>query len=154
MRYIEQILQPGERLVYSTTKHWVVFLPGLALLIVALFLMVFERSSGSWTGPVLQLIYSLIGLAGAIGLLMAWFERFTTEIDVTDRRVVYKRGFIRRETIEMNMDKIVSVDVSQSIPGRILDYGTITINGAGDNNFDPLPRIGSPLAFRNHITAR
>jgi uncharacterized membrane protein YdbT with pleckstrin-like domain len=148
MRYIEQILQPGERLVYSTTKHWVIYLPGLALLIIALLLTL---SSG---GPFLHLLYSLVGLAGAGWLLMKWFERFTTEIDVTDKRVIYKKGFISRETVEMNMDKIVSVDVKQSILGRILDYGTITINGAGDNNLDPLPRIGSPLTFRSHITAR
>jgi uncharacterized membrane protein YdbT with pleckstrin-like domain len=148
MRYIEKILQPGERLVYSTTKHWVVFLPGLALLIIAFLLLV------SSAGQLLHFIYSLVGLAAAGWLLVAWFDRHTTEIDVTDKRVIYKRGFISRETVEMNMDKIVSVDVKQSILGRILDYGTITINGAGDNNLDPLPRIGSPLAFRSHITAR
>jgi uncharacterized membrane protein YdbT with pleckstrin-like domain len=148
MRYIEQILQPGERLVYSTRTHWVVYLPGLALLIVALLLM------ASSSGLFLHLLYALVGLAGAGWLLMKWFERFTTEIDVTDKRVIYKKGFIRRETVEMNMDKIVSIDVKQSILGRILDYGTITINGAGDNNLEPLPTIGSPLTFRSHITAR
>jgi uncharacterized membrane protein YdbT with pleckstrin-like domain len=148
MRYIEQILQPGERLVYSTTKHWVIYLPGLALLIVAFLLMLSSDSQ------FLRLLYSLVGLGGAGWLLWKWFERFTTEIDVTDKRVIYKKGFISRDTVEMNMDKIVSVDVKQSILGRILDYGTITINGAGDNNLEPLPTIGSPLTFRSHITAR
>jgi uncharacterized membrane protein YdbT with pleckstrin-like domain len=84
---------------------------------------------------------------------VAWFKRWTTEIDVTDRRVIYKRGFLRRHTVEMNMDKIESVDVDQSILGRILDYGDITIRGTGVS-LETLPMIGSPLAFRNHVTAR
>jgi uncharacterized membrane protein YdbT with pleckstrin-like domain len=50
-----------------------------------------------------------------------------TEIAVTDRRIIYKRGFINRHTEEMNMDKVASVDVDQSILGRILDYGTVHV---------------------------
>jgi uncharacterized membrane protein YdbT with pleckstrin-like domain len=66
--------------------------------------------------------------------------------------VIYKCGFIRRHTIEMNMDKIESVDVDQSIVGRILDYGTITVRGTG-TGIEPLYRIDSPIAFRNFVTA-
>ncbi len=64
--------------------------------------------------------------------LSAWFKRWTTEIDVTNRRIVYKRGFIKRHTVEMNMDKVESVDVDQSVLGRLLNYGDITIHGTGD----------------------
>ena len=55
--------------------------------------------------------------------------RWITEIAVTDRRVIYKRGFITRHTVEMNMDKVASVDVDQSILGRMLDYGTVHVSG-------------------------
>ena len=50
---------------------------------------------------------------------------------MTDRSIVYKRGFIPRHTVEMNMDKVESVDVDQSILGRMLNYGDITIRGTG-----------------------
>jgi uncharacterized membrane protein YdbT with pleckstrin-like domain len=156
MRYIEKILQPGERLIYSGKFHWIVYWQGLALLILAFFLMVFERGTGSSAGQLLlQLLYSLVGLAGAGLLLVGWYKRATTEIDVTDKRVILKRGFISRETTEMNTDKIVSVDVTQSILGRILDYGTITINGPGDGdkNSEKLRNIASPLELRTRITA-
>jgi uncharacterized membrane protein YdbT with pleckstrin-like domain len=85
--------------------------------------------------------------------LRAWFRRWTTEVDVTDRRVVFKRGFIKRHTVELNMDKVESVDVDQSVLGRLLDYGDITIRGTGIG-IEPLRGIGSPLDFRNHVTAR
>ena len=72
---------------------------------------------------------------------------------MTDRRVVYKRGFIKRHTIEMNMDKVESVDVDQSIFGRLLNYGDITVHGTGEG-WETLRGIGAPLDFRNHVTAR
>jgi uncharacterized membrane protein YdbT with pleckstrin-like domain len=96
------------------------------------------------------LVCALVGLGVAAS---AWFRRWTTEIDVTDRRIVYKRGFIRRHTVEMNMDKVESVDVDQSILGRMLNYGDITIRGTGVG-IEPLHNIDAPLEFRNQVTAR
>ena len=82
----------------------------------------------------------------------AWFARWTTEIAVTDRRVIYKRGFIQRHTVEMNVDKVESVDVDQSILGRIFNYGDITVRGTGAT-LEPFRSIEAPLDFRNHVTA-
>jgi len=103
------------------------------------------------------LIWLMVSLACAIiGLVMlvqTWVRRWTTEIDVTDRRIVYKRGLIRRYTVEMNMDKVESVDVDQSIFGRLLNYGDVTIRGTGVG-LEPLRGIDAPLEFRNQVTAR
>jgi uncharacterized membrane protein YdbT with pleckstrin-like domain len=66
-------------------------------------------------------------------ILYAWFVRWITELAVTNLRVVYKRGFITRHTAEMNMDKVESVDVDQSILGRILAAALFTsTDGPGD----------------------
>ena len=89
----------------------------------------------------------------ALSLLMlfrAWFERWTTEIAITDRRIILKRGFIRRDTAEMHMEKVESVDVSQSLIGRMLDYGDVTVRGTGAG-LETLRQIDSPLDFRNHV---
>ena len=72
---------------------------------------------------------------------------------MTNRRIVYKCGLIKRHTVEMNMDKVESVDVDQSVFGRMLNYGDITIRGTGEG-IEPLYRISAPLDFRNHVTAR
>ena len=76
-----------------------------------------------------------------------------TEFAVTNKRVIYKRGFIWRQTAEMNMDKVEAVDVMQSIPGRLLDYGTIHVKGTGAG-IEHLHRIASPIALRNAIIAK
>ena len=72
----------------------------------------------------------MFGVLFVVLFVYAWFIRWITEIAVTDQRVIYKRGFICRQTAEMNMDKVESVDVDQSILGRLLDYGTIHVERA------------------------
>src|SRR5665811_1200231 len=71
-----------------------------------------------------SVIYStaaVFGVGFLVSFLHAWFIRWITEFAVTDRRVIYKCGFIKRHTVEMNMDKIESVDVDQSLLGRMLN---------------------------------
>jgi len=91
--------------------------------------------------------------AALIFALRAWLIRRMTEIVVTDRRVIYARGLIRRNTVEVNMDKIESVDVNQTLLGRIFDYGDVTVKGTG-STLEPLLSVDRPIAFRNEVTAR
>jgi uncharacterized membrane protein YdbT with pleckstrin-like domain len=151
MRYIEKILQPGEHIVHSSKIHWIIYLPAAALLVLALLTLTQVNDSSG--GVIWLLVCATSAVAGGIMLFSAWFRRWTTEIDVTDRRIVYKRGFIRRHTVEMNMDKVESVDVDQSIFGRLFNYGDIVIHGTGIG-LEPLHNIDAPLDFRNHVTAR
>ena len=109
----------------------------------------------SITGYSWLFVSGAFALGAGVTLLSAWFKRWTTEIDVTNRRIVYKKGFIRRHTVELNMDKVASVDVDQSVFGRLLNYGDITVHGTGDSDvIESLHTIGAPLDFRNHVTAR
>lgn len=151
--YLDRVLQPGESVRYNGTLHWVIFVPGFVLLAVAaaaLVGVVSQPPAHHFT------IFSIIALAalvfGLLHLISAWIMRLSTEIAVTDRRVIYKTGIISRRTIEMNMDKVESVDVTQGIIARLLDYGTVLIRGTGAG-LEPLQRIARPLALRNAITA-
>jgi uncharacterized membrane protein YdbT with pleckstrin-like domain len=94
-------------------------------------------------------IFALLALSAA---LRAFIRRATTELAVTDHRVIYKSGLLSRHTIEMNRDKVESVDVDQSLLGRILGYGTVIVRGTG-GSLEPIRNIGDPLRFRTHITA-
>ncbi len=153
-RYIDEILQPGERVLYSTNAHWIFYLPAIVAWIVALALLILSRATTTDGIVLLCLSASAIAaLAGVYWAIRGWFHRFTTETDVTDRRVVHKTGFINRHTFEIALDKIESVDVEQSILGRILNYGDVTINGVGEGR-ERIRTISSPLAFRSAITPR
>ena len=91
-------------------------------------------------------------LLAAILALRAWFIRWTNEIVVTDRRVV-QHAVSSTDTAEVNMDKIESVDVDQTMMGRILDYGDVTIRGTG-TTLEPIREVDRPIALRNEVTAR
>ena len=74
----------------------------------------------------------------------------TTEFAVTNRRVIAKMGFIRRHTLEMLLLKIESVAVQQSILGRLLNFGTVTVTGTGGTR-EGFKAIVEPLAARSKI---
>jgi len=74
-------------------------------------------------------------------------DRYTDEFAITNKRVIIKTGLISRKTFEMNHSKIESVNVDQSIFGRLLGFGTITIVGSGGTK-EVFPKINHPLEFR------
>jgi uncharacterized membrane protein YdbT with pleckstrin-like domain len=153
-RYIDDILQPGEKVLYSTNAHWVFYLPAIGAWIVAIVLFVVSRTASTDALVLLSLVSAaVVALVALYWTVRAWFHRWTTETDVTNMRVVHKTGFIKRRTFEMALDKVESVDVYQSIMGRLLDYGNVTIKGVGEGRED-ITTIASPLEFRNHITTR
>jgi len=153
-RYIDEILQPGEKVLYSTNAHWMFYLPAIGAWIIVFALLLLSRTTVNDNLTMLCLaIAAVIALAALYWTVRAWFHRLTTETDVTNRRVVHKTGFIWRRTFEMALDKVESVDVNQTIMGRILNYGDVTINGVGEGQ-ERISTIAEPLAFRNAITAR
>src|SRR6478736_8370266 len=152
-RYIEEILQPGEKVLYSTNEHWMYFLPAIAAwVVVVAFLVLWRLVTADVLIFVCLALAAIAGVAAPYLTATAWFHRWTTETDVTNLRVVHKTGFIKRQTFEMSLDKVESVDVNQSILGRILNYGDVTVLGVGEGG-KTLDTIASPLAFRNAITA-
>ncbi len=133
MGYVEHVLQPGETLVHKSKLHWLIYLPVLPFLaILVLGLALYwglQANGGDSSAAILPPIL------------------------LADRRVIFKRGLIRRHTVEMNMDKVESVDVDQSILGRIFNYGDVTVRGTGAS-IEPLRMIDDPLHFRSRVTAR
>jgi len=84
---------------------------------------------------------------GLIFLVVAYVRYKTTELAITSKRVIAKFGFISRRTVEINIKKVESIQVDQGILGRVFNYGTLVISGAGDPQA-PIPGISEPMAFR------
>lgn len=151
MGYLEKTLQPGEDIVYQTRVHWIVYLPSFLLILLGVAIMVSERLGGEGQG----FIFTLGGLcfiAGVVLFIGAWIRWMSTEMAITNRRVVAKFGFIRRQTYEIDRTKVESVNVDQSIMGRIFGYGTVTVTGTGSSSA-PVKDVDSPLEFRNKLLA-
>jgi uncharacterized membrane protein YdbT with pleckstrin-like domain len=149
MSYAQRVLQPGEEVRHISSIHWIAYWAGVAvalLAVVAYWLSDTRLLPGRWR----YTAYAL-ALVAAVLLIQQWFHWWVTEIAVTNRRVIYKKGLIQRETNEMNMDKVESVQIDQSIFGRMLDYGNETILGTGEG-FKTLRTIASLIELRNSIT--
>jgi membrane protein YdbS with pleckstrin-like domain len=92
------------------------------------------------------LLLPLLGL-GLIFLIMAYVRYKSTELAVTTKRLIVKHGFIRRQTVEINMNKVESIQVDQGLLGRVFDFGTLIISGTGTSHA-PIAGVSDPMAFR------
>lgn len=176
MLYLKQTLGADERLVHIGRFHWYYTLGAALNIVWGLFICILVLvgavliglytklpvgpthiyMSDAWwvmVGKLHPAILTFAGLMFATGVfkfLHMMVARVTTEIAVTSRRVVYKHGLIARFVGEISIDRIESVNVYQSVWGRMFDFGTIMIHGMGVGHVY-LPPIRTPLKFRKAI---
>lgn len=155
MAYLDRVLQPGEMVLAQTRLHWITFLPSVALALAAVVLAIWTRLAlvNHTLATAAYAIAGLVLLLALFTFLGRMVARQSTEFAVTDRRVVVKRGLVSLHTVEMNLDKVESVDVDLTLLGRIFGFGAVTIHGVGAR-WDPIVGIADPLGFRNAITTR
>lgn len=149
MGYVEKVLQPGEKVIARAKLHWIIYAFPALMLILAIALVIVAGGFGGAE----PFFYGAAALAAAVAVIAAaraWFDQWITEIAVTNVRIIHKRGFIWRTTREMNMEKVESVTVDQSLLGRLLGYGTIHVLGTGEG-IAHLHQIADPIALRNAI---
>ena len=158
MSYVDANLVPGETVIYETRLHWIVMLghllvgillfdvPGLILLGYALSHKEIEQQTlHLMEGGGIALL-----IVGVIIIFMGAVRRNATEMAVTNRRVVIKTGLASRNTIEMLLNKVESIEVSETTPGRMLGYGTIVVIGTGGTP-QPFHKVAHPLEFRSQV---
>jgi uncharacterized membrane protein YdbT with pleckstrin-like domain len=149
MAYYKKVLQPDERVRYIGGLHWMMYknaiMFSVCMILIGFFTLVY---SGVSNGQPLLLLVPLV--LAVISFIPPWFRRVTTEIVVTDKRIIHKVGWIARRTEEMNMTKVETVDVRQGIFGRLFGFGTVLIIGIG-SSWEPLAFVKSPLELRNAI---
>jgi uncharacterized membrane protein YdbT with pleckstrin-like domain len=150
MSYARKMLQPGEHVLHVGQFHGIVYARSLALLVNGMAVLAVRS-----TPEGRMVIYAASGLLiclAALNAFMIWFKRVTTELAVTERRIIYKTGFIARSTAEMNVNRVEAVEVEQGILGRLLNFGTVHIRGAG-GGIENLTKVAGPLELRSSTTA-
>src|SRR5258708_3578787 len=143
--YVESVLAGGEKIIHrASISHWnfaLSYLIGAALIAGGLAALFISNRRDVYFGAAVALA---IGLAA---LISAAIRRATTELVLTDRRIITKRGLISRDTVEMNLAKVESVHVNQSLLCRMLNYGDVTVVGTG-SSLEPPGGIPQPLELR------
>lgn len=149
MNYIDKNLLKGERVVFRTKRHWISFAaPAFFALLGVLILLgsIAGIASGQdGSGGAL-----FIGFLLVLPLVFAYLDYISSEFAVTNKRVIGKSGFLRRNSIEILLSKIEAINVEQGILGRMLNYGSITTGGTGSTK-NPFSRIADPFSVRRHV---
>jgi hypothetical protein len=158
MSYVQSNLVPGETVIYETRLHWIVMfwhiVVGCLLLAVPGVLLLHYALTGTGIEPTTLHLMEGGGIAllvcGVVAILMGMVRRNATEMAVTNRRVVIKSGLASRKTIEMLLNKVESIEVSEPAFGRMLGYGTIVVIGTGGTP-EPFHKVAHPLEFRSQV---
>lgn len=114
---------------------------------------VINRAKVSWWSQWHMILLGLLTIWFGVGLLFfigAALRVMTTELALTNKRVIAKTGLIGRDSIELRLEKVEGFIVKQGIMGRILNYGTVIVSGTGGIK-TPIPFIGSPMQFRRVV---
>ena len=160
MSYVDANLIPGEAVAYRARLHWVVMAPALiAGTILDVIACALIGGAFLWRGPNGDISMPLVFTSAALAVIgSGWvaagaIRRSATEIAVTTRRVLIKSGLLRRRTTEVLLSKVESVAIEESVAGRMLGFGTVTIHGTGGTP-EAFDRIAHPNEFRRQIQSQ
>lgn len=140
--YVDSTLVENETVVFTTRLHWKIYILPWIILLIGIVATALRAPVG--------IIALLLGIA-LFGV--RWITRSTSEFAVTNKRVIIKVGWFSRRTIEMLLSRVESVDVIQSVFGRILGYGQIVVVGTGGSE-EPFSSIAQPLEFRKAVQSQ
>jgi len=137
--YIDSNLLADEKIAYKARLHRIIFLkPVVLILLGAIFYFI---------QPIVGILIILIG---AIAATPSIIDYLSSEFGVTNKRVIIKVGFLRRRTLELLLRHVEAISVDQSVLGRFLDFGSVTLTGTGGVR-EVFHNISAPLEFRRRI---
>ena len=141
MSYIEESLGPNEKVVYRAHFNWLWKARGWIVLLAALGLAGFLYLEKL---PIAAIAAVVVGVALFLWILI---PIWTTEVGLTNERLIYKRGFLYRDTKEVQLRAVEEAALAQSVWGRIFNFGQITVHGTGGEDLK-LPVLADPVTIR------
>ncbi|MCK5284226.1 MAG: PH domain-containing protein [Alphaproteobacteria bacterium] len=170
MLYVQQSLGPNEELVHIGKFHWAytvkafmaIFWGVLGSIIIILGAVMVYKQMGQfppqlgwldavrYLHPGIRIFAFIIFALGLMSFAQMMVTKATTEIAVTNSRLVYKRGLVARHVGEISIDRIEGVNILQTILGRLFNFGRVAVRGMGVGEVI-LPPIEDPIAFRQAI---
>ncbi len=149
MAYIEQSLGKNEVIVAHARIAWAYAVAAVVSLLAGVAIAGLLLGSGleQSVARVAAAIAGILGLGLFLGIMIpVW----TTEVGVTNQRLIVKRGVLGRDTEELELWSIEEVDLKQNPLDRVLGFGRLVISGTGDDDMT-LPLISNALDFRKAV---
>lgn len=131
-----------DNIIYQARLHWIIFVWPTLLLLIVLGL--------SWQWPELQIIWAILGFCSIVWLLLVWGTYHFSWLTIKKKQVILCNGILIRQTIDIPLNKIESVDIRQTILGSLLQYGSLVITGTGGSR-QAIDFLSKPLTCRRYI---
>jgi Bacterial PH domain/Short C-terminal domain len=157
MGFADTLLSTGERVVHREKQHWFVFVWGarfsiLAIVLAAVLLWLSTNLSGDGiSGSArdgLRLIVVAMFVAGLAVLAWTALRYRSQEYVLTNRRVMQVGGVLNKHSADSSLEKINDAVLTQSIFGRMLDFGDLEVLTASDIGIDKFKMIRGPIDFK------
>ena len=134
-KYTASTLTNGEEIELVGRLHYFALIIPFSLTTTTVFAwfaaMSYSRVVARYNSSILSFAIWLPVVALIIFTLVAWLKRNLVEMVCTNKRVVKRTGIINVTTEELNRERIESVEIRQSILGRLFNYGDILFSGTG-----------------------
>ncbi|HBM90359.1 MAG TPA: hypothetical protein DD400_00535 [Rhodospirillaceae bacterium] len=157
--YVKRAMHGDEKIIYMAQLHWVIYQAGIVYVFIGAALgqfgrgfleNIFGETFAKHLGPFLTYVSLGIVLVGALLLLSAYIRQISTELVLTNHRVIAKHGYISTTSYELMMTKVEGATIDQSIWGRIWGYGTLMVKGTG-GGISPIDHVARPYVFHTHL---
>jgi uncharacterized membrane protein YdbT with pleckstrin-like domain len=149
--YLNSLLGDNEKILLTTRQHWFVFVrnilvEGVAILaIIVLATVVYMM----WGPQYNWLVFGyLLIIPPFISLIFDFFQWWNRKFIITDFRVIQISGIINKDVIDSSLEKVNDVKLSQSILGRIFNFGTVEILTASELGVNKIKLLGNPIHFK------
>ncbi|TMB66322.1 MAG: PH domain-containing protein [Chloroflexi bacterium] len=147
-------LLPGERILVSSCRHWVVLLRPIATTILAAIVLLVVLTLLPLAGELRLFLMLGVALAGILAINLYYWGWRAHEYVLTDQRVILNEGIISKFSRSITIDRIQDLTTFQGLWGRTWGFGDIELESAGREGGELLSTVPRPQQLRNAIFAQ
>ena len=157
--YVRRAMQPDEKIIYAAQLHWIIYKTGILTTLlgaavgyctVPMVSEILGEDLGSYLDKPAKYIAVALIVLGAVHLLISFIRQVSTELVITDQRVIAKHGWIATTSYELMIGKVEGATIDQSALGRVMGYGTLMVKGTG-GGISPIDLIADPTGFHRQL---
>lgn len=152
MSYLSEMLGEGETVMFASRQHWFTLFARVLIELILLILVIAAAvvSYNAWDAPgtYIALAAGAVGVLVVISAVSDYLRWSNEQYVVTDRRVLQIEGVFNKNVLDSSLEKINDVQFTQSMFGRMFDYGTIEILTASEEAINRMDNIARPMQFK------
>ncbi|MDR3425617.1 MAG: PH domain-containing protein [Alphaproteobacteria bacterium] len=157
--YVNQTLMPSEHIIYVARLHRSIYISGLVYFLYAAALAVFgnyvaqlilRTQVPGFVHTLIMLVAVATAAIGAFDLIFTFLRHISTELVVTNQRVIIKYGFFGAQVYDVLLAKVTGVDIEQTTLGRWEGCGTVTISATA-SHIPPIDHVADPFHFQSIV---